>query len=405
MAATANTRNERPAATQQALRLLLRGLFIGGVAAALFSSLAGGLLRAGVALPLARTPSWLPPAVLQHAFLMVVALLGTVIGIERAVALKHRFAYGAPLASAAAGGLMLAGLPAVASGLALASALLFVAVNGLLVRRQPAAHTRLLMLAALCALAGHGLFAAGFPAPAVLPWWFAFLVLTIVAERLEMTRLMRRRAAAPLTLGVAVGLLLLGAAASAVSPLIGGLLYGLALATLAAWLIAFDIVRRTLRAQALSRYMAVALLLGYGWLGVAGAGWMMVGLGAAAWRDTALHALGLGFIFSMVFAHAPVILPALLRVKLLFGPWFYAPLALLHASLAWRLGGGAVEPAWRAAGALGNALAMGLFLLVVVGSAVAWRLKYAATARPRLEPGQQVRRWPGHGAHRGAEAP
>src|SRR5690349_19600517 len=123
-----------------------------------------------------------------------------------------------------------------------------------------------------------------------------------------MTRLMRRRAAAAPALVVAVALLLVGAATSAESPMLGGLLYGLALAALAAWLMAFDIVRRTLRAPGLSRYMAVALMLGYGWLGVAGAGWMMAGLGAAPWRDTALHALGLGFVFSMVFAHAPVIL-------------------------------------------------------------------------------------------------
>ncbi len=319
-----SARNERPGASPKALRLLLRGVFIAGIAAALLAGVAGGLLRAGVALPLDGTPRWLPPAVLQHAFLMVVALLGTVIGIERAVALKRRF---------------------------------------------------------------------------------AFLVLTIVAERLEMTRLMRRRAAAPLTLGAAVALLLAGAATSAVSPLFGGLLYGLALAALAAWLVAFDIARRTLRAAGLSRYMAVALLLGYAWLGVAGAGWMMAGLGAAAWRDTALHALALGFVLSMVFAHAPVILPALLRVKLLFGPWFYAPLALLHGSLALRLAGGALDPGWRAAGAVGNALAMGSFLLVVIGSAVAWRLKYAATARPRFEPGQQARRWPEGSTHRCAEAP
>jgi hypothetical protein len=335
----------------------------------------------------------------------VAALLGTVIGIERAVALKRPFAFGAPLASAGAGLLMLAGLPALAAGLALASALLFVAVNGLLLQRQPAAHTGLLLAAALCALVGHGLFAGGLPATAVLPWWFAFLVLTIVAERLEMTRLMRRRAAAPMTLGAAVALLLVGAAMSAVSVKFGGLLYGLALAALAAWLMAFDIARRTLRAHGLSRYMAVALLLGYGWLGVAGAAWVMAGLGGAPWRDAALHALGLGFVFSMVLAHAPVILPALVRVKVLFGAWFYAPLALLHGSLALRLAGGALDPAWRPTGAAGNALAMGLFLLVVAGSAVAWRLKYAATTAVRLEPGQQVRKWPGHGAHRRAEAP
>ena len=131
----------------------------------------------------------------------------------------------------------------------------------------------------------------------------------------------------------------------------------------------------------------------------------MASLGMAAWRDTALHALGLGFIFSMVFAHAPVILPALLRVKLLFGPWFYAPLALLHGSLALRLAGAALDPAWRPAGALGNALAMALFVAVVAGSAIAWRLKYAASEEARFEPGQQGRRWTSPSGPQGSEAP
>lgn len=36
----------------------------------------------------------------------------------------------------------------------------------------------------------------------------------------------------------------------------------------------------------------------------------------------ALHALGLGFVFSMVMRHAPVILPAVARLRLSFGVAF-----------------------------------------------------------------------------------
>ena len=55
-------------------------------------------------------------------------------------------------------------------------------------------------------------------------------------------------------------------------------------------------------------------------------------LGLAAW-------LAACFV-SMVFAHAPVIVPAVLGVRLPFHPLFYGHLALLHASLALRLLGG-----------------------------------------------------------------
>ena len=78
-------------------------------------------------------------------------------------------------------------------------------------------------------------------------------------------------------------------------------------------------------------------------------------------RDVALHALGLGFIFSMMLGHAPVILPALARVKLLFGWFFYVPLAVLHVSLAVRLFFGPFDFRLLSAGAAGNAAAIAVF--------------------------------------------
>jgi hypothetical protein len=46
----------------------------------------------------------------------------------------------------------------------------------------------------------------------LVPCWFAFLVLTVAAERLEMTRLMRQRPGAARALHAIVAALLLGAA-------------------------------------------------------------------------------------------------------------------------------------------------------------------------------------------------
>lgn len=331
------------------------------VPVSLVAGIAGGLLRAGVALPPAG--AWLGEAAVAHAFLMICSLLGTVIAVERAVAVKHGLCFVGPLASAAAGVAQLAGAATLAAWLVAGASLAFVAVNLVIVRRQPAPHTALLGIGALCWAAGSLAHAARAPVDAV-PWWFAFLVLTIAAERLEMTRLMRRRPGASGALYFILSLLLLGAAVS-------GLLYGLALAALAVWLLVFDIARRTVRAQGLARYMAVCLLLGYGWLLVAGLAWAATSVGWA-WRDAALHGLGLGFVVGMVFGHAPVILPAIARIKLAFGPAWYAPLALLHLSLAWRLFGADAL----AAGAAGNALAIAAFAATVAGAALAWRHRF-----------------------------
>lgn len=346
----------------------------------LLAGLAGGLVRAGVPMPPPLAGDWLGPAVAQHAFLMICAFMGTVIGIERAVAVKHALAFAGPLASAAAGGLLLAGGDEAARWLAAAAALAFVAVNLVVVQRQRAAHTALLLVGALAWAAGNLLHALGLPPGSVVPWWFAFLVLTIAAERLEMTRLMRRRPGASAALHGLTGGLLLACALTAFTPVWGGVLYGLGLLGLAMWLAAFDVARRTVRAGGLSRYMAVCLLLGYAWLAIAGAAWIAMALGQPT-RDAALHALALGFVFSMVLGHAPVILPALARVKVLYGWPYYLPLALLHGSLLLRLAAVPFGVPTLAAGAAANALAVVAFLATVAGSAIAWQRRAALAPR------------------------
>jgi hypothetical protein len=357
------------------MALAVRPLLLGLVALSLLAGVAGGLLRVGVALPALQDAVWPGQAALAHAALMICGFLGTVIGIERAVAVKLRAAFLAPLASGAGGALLLLGQHAPGAWLGVAAAAIFTAVNCVIVRRQRAAHTWLLLVAAGAWLAGNLLFATGQDSVAVLPWWFAFLVLTIAAERLEMTRLMRRRPAAELSLRAVLAALLAGAAGSALAPAAGGLLYGAALALLALWLAVFDIARHTVRAHGLSRYMAVCLLGGYAWLAVAGVAWAGTALGLPL-RDTALHALGLGFIVSMMMGHAPVILPAIARVKLQFGAFFYVPLAMLHLSLLLRLAAGLSGSPLRSTGVLLNAAALALFAVTIAGAAMAWRIQH-----------------------------
>jgi hypothetical protein len=349
------------------------------VAGLLIAGVVGGLLRAGVGVPLPEHSAWPGQAVVAHAFLMICGVMGTVIGIERAVAVKRRLALVAPVLSACAGFVMLSGggTPA-AAWLSVAAAIAFVLVNVVVIDRQLAAHTVLLLVGAVAWLVGDVLFALGSPLATALaiPWWFAFLVFTIAAERLEMTRLMRRRPGASASLYATLAAMLVGAAAFALSPAWGGIVYGLSLVALSAWLITFDIARRTVAAHGLSRYMAVCLLAGYAWLAVAGVAWVGNAFGWPV-RDVALHALGLGFVFSMMLGHAPVILPALARIKIEFGWFFYVPLAVLHASLAVRLGLGARDFAMLSMGAQGNAIAIALFAATLAGAAITWRIRTA----------------------------
>jgi hypothetical protein len=362
-------------APSRSLAACAKPLLLGLVAVSLVSGVLGGLARYGVAPSSFNGNAWLSHALLWHAGLMVCGFLGTVIGIERAVAVKHPAAFLAPAASATGGLMLVLGRGGAGAALLVSASVLFVAVNVVVVRRQQAAHTLLLLLSSITWLAGNLLFLAGRGGGAAIACWFAFLVMTIAAERLEMTRLMRRRPAATGMLVAVLAWMLVGAASTALWPVFGGVVYGASLVMLAAWLGVFDIARRTVFARGLSRYMAVCLIAGYGWLAIAGAAWAATAVGLPL-RDAALHALGLGFVFSMIMGHAPVILPAVARVKLHFGGFFYVPLAALHLSLAWRLGGS--QWAQRAAGGALNAVSLALFAATVLGAAAAWHRKYGA---------------------------
>jgi hypothetical protein len=353
----------------------LRVAFALAVATSLVAGLAGGLLRAG-AVPAA---DWVARAAVVHAQLMICGFIGTVIALERAIALRRAPGYAVPALAAAGGALALAGAPGPAAWANLSAALGFVAVNLALRARQPAPHATLLVAGAAAWLVGALRQLAGAPTDAIAVAWFAFVVLTVAAERLEMTRLMRRRRGAGPALAAAVSLLAAGIAAAELAPRAAGVAFGLSLVALAAWLATFDVARRTVAAAGLTRYMAVCLLGGYAWLAVAGLAWA-AHAGGGGGRDLALHALGLGFVLSMVFGHAPVILPALARIKLLHGWPFYLPLALLHASLAARFAAGGPGSVGFGAAALGNVAAIAAFVLVVAGAALAWRLRHGPGA-------------------------
>ena len=53
--------------------------------------------------------------------------------------------------------------------------------------------------------------------------------------------------------------------------------------------------------------------------------------------DALLHTLFLGFVFSMIFGHAPIIVPAVMPIDITYHWRCYIPLVLLQASLIVRI--------------------------------------------------------------------
>lgn len=326
---------------------------------ALIAGVLSGLYRLGIGVPT------LAPAIAAHGPLMISGFLGTVISLERAIALQSRAALLAPAMSALATALVFTGIPAAAAAMLLVAPLCLAVVSAAIVRRQRALHTMLLAGAPLAWLAGNALYVAGFPPDAATSWWFCFLVLTIAAERLELTRLGRRNALATPLLIVALSGTVAGAALMIDGSATAHVVFGCALVAAAAWLAAFDLARRTVRMPGLARFVAVALLGGYFWLAVGGGAWI-VAPAMPGLRDAAIHAFALGFVISMIFAHAPIVVPIIAKRPVAFTRAFYIPLGLLHASLVVRVLLGASLFECRQAGAVLNAVAIALFAIILM---------------------------------------
>ncbi len=334
-------------------------------------------LLAGVLAGLARL-AWVVPEIAAtsagwHGALMISAFLGTVISLERAVAVGHGWAYLAPATAGLGGIALLAGMPPLlAQILSSVAAATLVMASVQVLRRLVAPFTLVLALAAVCWLIGNLAWLASGILTTAVPWWLAFLVLTIAGERLELTRYLLTPPLAQRIFQAIIGCILCGAALSLWQEEAGLRLFAAGLLALAAWLLRFDIARRNARQQGLVRFIAFCLLSGYAWLILAG----LLGIGGGflpghPWRDAALHAVGLGFVFSMIFGHAPIIFPAVARMKIPYHPAFYLPLLLLHVSLALRVAGvmGA-EYSLRRQGGMANAVALLVFILAMVASVV-----------------------------------
>lgn len=140
---------------------------------------------------------------------------------------------------------------------------------------------------------------------------------------------------------------------------------GAGLFAVALWLLRHDLAWHSARQHGLPRYMALSLIAGYFWLAVAG----ILCLGGAQYfsagprYDAMLHAIFLGFVFSMIFAHAPIILPTITGLALPFQKLFYVHAALLHLSILLRISGDlSLSLSLQRWGGLLNALAIFLFL-------------------------------------------
>lgn len=314
---------------------------------------------------------WNLQAVSQHGPMMVVGFFATLISLERVVAVNRIWAYPIAWVMAVSGALLVSGSSyrlaaafAIAGGALLSLLILAVAT------RLKSGDLAVMSLAAVCLTVGCAVWGLT-SVPGAVPWWIAFLVLTIAAERRELSKWNRRWHQIrwlfwPTVLAVVIGCIL-----SLFRFSTGARLAGLGWLAVGLLLLRGDIVLPFLWIPGWQRFLAACLAAGYVWLLSGGALWLVsppaAGFGPA--YDRALHAVFLGFVFSAVFGHATIVGASVLNVQLEYTPLLYIPLFLLHTSVALRIWGDYAGGAdiVTMAGLL-NAAAIVLFPVILVGN-------------------------------------
>lgn len=326
------------------------------------------MLRLGV-----MTPEGSAALASSHGILMAYGFVGTAISLERAVAVQAgrgrlvRLAYLMPslsgiavlLTLVQAGGI----IPALPSdgrllpGMAWTAAMtMMCGIYVLLYRRGPAPAILIQLLGAAAGLVGILLWTRGLEIAVIFPWWAAFLILTIVGERVELARVAFLRPGLEARILAEALALLLALVVMLYVPAVGYPLAGAVLAVLIADVTTHDIARRTIHAEGLTKFMAACMLSGYAWLAIPAGVWMLSGPVYSGYGyDTVVHAITIGFVLSMIMAHAPVIVPAIIRREVPYHPAMWAVWALVELSLLIRVASGlrGVEIGWQFGGTLG----------------------------------------------------
>jgi hypothetical protein len=300
------------------------------VIGSLISGILTGWFRLGMDMPVSQI-------YLHHGALMTGSFLGTVILLERIVTLKKNCLFIFPLVNGSSLFFYYLDMNTIAfSCLILGSVGLFY-VFYLIIQQHEDLPFQVMWVGAGAWFIGnvHLLIFQSY-AHSIL-WWMGFLLLTIVGERLELSKFLPISRLKGSVLLALLALFLL----SCVIPfhLGGQVLTGFALVGIAIWLLLYDMVRKSIRKAGIHHFTALSLMFGYIWLAISGILYMANGGGSIAY-DALIHSFFLGFVFSMIFAHGPIILPCVLGLN--FKPYhklLYLWLVLFEFSLAARLTG------------------------------------------------------------------
>lgn len=294
-----------------------------------------GLIRMGWNFPVSTLA-------VHHGAIMVGGFLTTLIALEKAIPLKRKIVLVIPLLSAFSFVIAIPGYFQFGLFFLLAGSIGLFKIHIIYLYQYPRdLSVSLMLLGASCLIIGNVMLIQKQLYPAAFPWWMAFMLLTIIAERLELSKFLPISKQVKYLLLCLLALFLIGVIVPYHS--IGKYLSGIALISIAIWMLRYDVIRIGLKKEGLTRFSSIALMLANGWLILEGI--LIAVLPETVYSyDMLIHIFFIGYVFSMIFAHGPIILPGVLRITFKpYHPVLYVWLFLVQSSLLLRVCSDAVS--------------------------------------------------------------
>lgn len=277
------------------------------------------------------------PIAPHHGAIMVGGFLGTLIALEKIIPINKKYLYAIPVLNALSVVFFFAGYPNVSAWILVFSSASLFFVFLYYFRTQRSLIYVLMLIGSACWFVGNVLLLTKWFYPLAFPWWLAFALFIITAERLEVMKFLP---VTKLDKTILVGLLILFAAGVVVSfHGMGNLFCGSSLVGIALWLLRYDMIAINWKKHGIQKFVAIALLLGYTSLLLTGVFFLSL---SDQWLtyDAIVHSFFIGFVFSMIFAHGPMILPGVMGISITpFSRSLYVWLTILHASWLMRIAG------------------------------------------------------------------
>jgi hypothetical protein len=341
----------------------------------------GGWIRIGWSLPVSQVAA-------QHGAMMVGSFLGTLIFLERAVTFQNKWVLLLPVINGLSVLAFVVHQPELAQLFLIVGSLGFTVMCGYFIKQYKELYYYVFFAGALCLLTGNIIIWKTNFYPNAVTWWIGFLLFTIVAERLELSRFLGLSNFKRNLLLVALGSVGVGLAWP--FHYSGNVVFALSLFAIALWLLKYDMAWFAVRKKGPHRYSGLLLIFGYAWL-VITAAMLLAGNRSAFGYDAALHSFFIGFVFSMIFSHAPIIFPAVLKLPLkIYRPVLYVWFGLLQFSLVLRVVADAVvDVSLRRTAGMLNGIAIQLFFITI---AITVKIELMKWRKNMIKGGEQVKR-------------